>query len=309
MSEPLIAILGGTGFVGEALVSEIVGKAFRCRVLIHRTLPDWLMHPLIDVRSVDLASDTDLYSALYGCDIVVNLLRPDATGWHASMTNRLVGVLLSAGIKRYLHVSSIDVYGGTRRRFVEEDTPPEPVTRYEREHAAAEAAAAGIPLDVGIVRLGAVFGPRGRNLLAIAQDMRDAPFWRLALRRSLYGRRRLHLVGVDTVARALLHLAVEPRRLSSERFLVTEDRDPDNEFAAVQDIFAAAFKRPSLRHIPLLPEATLQAALALRGRSDRYPQRRYSDAALAARGFNPGRPLAGAIRELAESWAAEPDLP
>ncbi len=174
---------GGTGFIGEAFTSEAVEKGHRCRVLAHNRLPDWPANPLIDVRKLDLESTPDLRSALNGCDIMLNLLRPDGTGWHATVTRRLGSVLVAARINRYLHVSSIDVYGGARERFVDEDTPLHPVTPYAREHAAAEASAAALALDVGIVRLGAVFGPRGRNLLTTARDMRHAPLWKLALRR------------------------------------------------------------------------------------------------------------------------------
>jgi nucleoside-diphosphate-sugar epimerase len=291
--------------LAKALVEEAAANGRYCRILVHRSRPDWLANTSCDISPVDIESETSLEDALSDCQVVVNLLRPDGSGRYVAVTRRVAAVLPRGGGARYLHASSIDVYGAAPERIVDEDTPPQPITPYEREHLEAEQAARAVPADIAVLRFGAIFGTAGRNLVSLAAEMRAAPYWKLALRRSLYGHRRLHLVGFDVAARALLHLAIHPQPLAGRRFLVTEDRDPDNEFAAVQNIFAAAYGRPSLRRVPLLPPAILRAALAVRARSDRDPQRRYSDAALAGVGFVPGRPLSTAVRMVADAWAAD----
>src|SRR5690606_21486101 len=112
-----------------------------------------------------------------------------------------------------------------------------------------------------VLRLGAVFGAGGRNVVGFAKEMRHAPGWKLALRRALYGDRRMHLVSVETVADALVRAALAPAPLGSQVVLVTEDAAPDNNFAYVQDCLAEAFGRAALKSVPVLPRICLRLAL------------------------------------------------
>ncbi|MPZ46237.1 MAG: NAD-dependent epimerase/dehydratase family protein [Betaproteobacteria bacterium] len=274
---PCVAVLGGTGFVGRALVArcpkEVSG---RVTFLVHRSTPAWLAAAAVSSSGVDLEDVNDVRAALDRHDVLINLLRPDGSGWYPEMLQRLQPIFERAGIRRCVHASSIDVYSGADVDCVDEETPPRPRTAYEAEHLAAEGILAAAFPETVVLRLGAVFGAGGRNVVSFAEEMRHAPGWKLALRRALYGDRRMHLVSVETVADALLRAALTEAPLGSQVILVTEDSDPDNNFAYVQDRLAEAFGRASLKSVPVLPRVCLRLALKARGLPTGAVNRRFS---------------------------------
>lgn len=274
-----VAILGGTGFVGRALIDGWpVTDRHRLRVLIHRSRPDWLKVSDFDVRAVDAASVTELARAFDGATTLIDLLRPIGDGSRLAVAECVGKALAEAGVRRVIHASSIDVYGNNPAPIIDPETPATLISAYADEHLAAERLAEKRPLATTILRLGAVFGPGGRNLQAIANEVATAPAWRLAARRSLNGSRRLHLVSLETVVQTVIQLAnadAPPPRL-----IVTDDAAPENNFATVQDLLIRTFRRPDVSGVPVLPRILLRAALALRGQPGALAHRRFSEPGL-----------------------------
>lgn len=286
MSE-VVSVLGGSGFVGRFLHERWGGQdRGKLRFILHRSRPDWLEATNLDVRSVDLAEPRGLRTALEGSACVINLLRPDGSGWLTALMEQLLPMVQQSAIPRFVHASSIDVYGGTAARYVNEDTPPEPQTPYEREHRAMEVLVARAPFSTCIVRLGAIFGSGGRNLVGFVPEMRNGPVWKLAARRSLYGQRRMHLVSVENVTDAFRFI-VASRSSDKNTILVTDDYAVENNFAFIQDVMSRIFERPRLSRVPELPDFALRAILRARGRTNADPSRRFSNDKLAAIGFQP----------------------
>jgi hypothetical protein len=67
--------------------------------------------------------------------------------------------------------------------------------------------------------------------------------------------------------------------------LLTQDDDPDNNFAFVQDTLADYFGRRPLRQVPSLPPAALGVALRMRGLPSRAAWRRFSAQEAASHGL------------------------
>uniref|UniRef100_A0A939S8R8 NAD(P)-dependent oxidoreductase n=1 Tax=Bradyrhizobium barranii subsp. barranii TaxID=2823807 RepID=A0A939S8R8_9BRAD len=280
---PEVVVLGGTGFVGRALAETWPAVHRRPRYLVHRSFPRWLSDSGIRVQRVDLDDPSEVRAALAGGNVLINLLRPDGRGWYPNLLRRLGPSFGDVGLRRCVHASSIDVYAGSAQGLIDEETPVRPLSRYEEEHCEAERNIAGGFPEAAILRLGAVFGPGGRNVVSFAQEMADASFPKLALRRALYGERRMHLVSVGLVARALIHFAVDVCVDAPTVVLLTQDDDSDNNFAFVQDTLAESFGRQPLRNVPALPPAALSLALRLRGLPSQAARRRFS--AQKAKGF------------------------
>lgn len=266
------------------------------RVLIHRSRPEWLQRENGGVVTVDLHDTTSLRSALEGVTCLINLLRPDGSGWMTNAMRTVLPVLTQTAVSRIVHASSIDVYGATSTLHVTEDTDPQPSTDYEREHWEAERLVSSAAIDSCIVRPGAIFGPGGRNVVAFVSEIRSAPLTKLAMRRALYGRRRMHLVSVENVADAIAHLACCDEQEPVQRVIVTDDDEPENNFAFVQETMAEIFGRRSLDWVPELPGAILRAALLARGRAGGSPMRRFSNQTLRQSGFAPLEPFPTRLR-------------
>ncbi|MGP0088924.1 MAG: NAD-dependent epimerase/dehydratase family protein [Xanthobacteraceae bacterium] len=281
-----IAILGGTGFVGRALIERWpIGQRLQLRVLIHRSRPHWLEACGVEAKPFDVETGKGLAQALSGCGVLINLLRPRGDGWLKKVMERLMPTFAQVGVRRYVHCSSIDVYGRASAGRITEQTAAVPKTDYEREHLAVETLAASAPFAVCIVRLGAVFGSGGRNVAVFVKEAQTAPLVKLVLRRALYGKRRLHLVSVEKAADALRFLAQRDSVAAYDCFLVTDDDAPENNFASLQDLLLAAFGRPSLTWVPALPRGVLRLLLYARGAGNIDPMRRFATEKITASGF------------------------
>lgn len=281
-------VVGGTGFIGRVLLERWPAAERRQVVAILRhSAPEWLQE--LGVAALVGGSDALIARPdLTGRDaVIINLARPDGDGRFASLTAQLADLTAARQCRRYVHVSSIDIYGRSREKRVDAATVPAPVTPYQREHAEAETVARSRlpPQQLAILRLGAVFGPGGPNLETLAREAMQAPVWRLLLRRFLYGRRRMYLVPAETAADAIRHLAVSGGAGPASALVLAEDDLPENNFAAVQDSLLAAFERPCLAWLPTLPPTALRLVVRLRARSASDPERRFDAGALRDTGF------------------------
>ncbi|MFF5867966.1 NAD-dependent epimerase/dehydratase family protein [Pseudomonas sp. NPDC012596] len=280
-----LVVLGGTGFVGRHLLearSELAG--FDLVYAVHRSEPDWLLEADVRVERFDVNDPASLTPILGPGCTVLNLLRPDGSGWFEPAIVNILQACGQSRVKRYVHVSSIDVFGAAADDEVDANTRIDPRTPYEREHAAAEAVVRAVQaglFEVVVLRLGAVFGEGGLNIVSFVNEVSQAPAWKLALRRVLYGSRRMHLVSVQKVAQTLAFVAQVPAVRQGEVVLVTDDAAAENNFGYLQDELMRAFGRSSIRYLPHLPQSVLGLLLRLRNISNANPMRRFREARLA----------------------------
>ena len=290
-----LCIIGASGFVGGRALRRAGGNA---RVLVHR-------------RAVAAASvvqgdagDPGVLGRLMAAEATVLSFAYEA-GRAEALAEALGAVCAARGERRLVHVSTASVYGAAKDQVVDEETPCEPRTSYEREKHSVEQILerhAGGRFELVILRPTAVFGPGGRNLETLALRVMRQPWTRRYLRACLMGGRRLHAVDVECVAAAALFLAVAPLSARVERFVVSQDDQPGNAYAAVEAFFIERFGVKPYPLPPLaLPAGMLAVALRAAGRSNIDPQRRYSGAKLARRGFALPRPFAAGLEEYA-SW-------
>jgi nucleoside-diphosphate-sugar epimerase len=289
--EQRIVVIGGTGFVGQHLLRSLVdcSKEFEIVFAVHRSEPRWLTESSIQVRYFDLDDSASLEQILNRGSIVLNLLRPDGTGWFLSAIKNVLRACGNAHVKRYIHISSIDVFGANQDSICTSSSQIVPITPYEREHAAAEKLVCAInaeSFETLILRLGAVFGVGGLNIVSFVREVSSAPGWKLALRRSLYGVRRMHLVSVEKVVEVLLFITTAAPIVQGEVIVVTDDADADNNFAYLQDCLLEVFNRTAVLHIPYLPPQVLRLVLSARGVSNTNPMRRFHEGRLLQLGLS-----------------------
>lgn len=149
--------------MGRCLAERWPVGAHPPRFLVHRSEPAWLSDNGHDVRRVDLSNVDTVAAAVAECDRLINLLRPDGTQWLLTAVNRFLPAIAETAVTRLIHASTIDVYGATPEKWVDEDCPVHPVGRYEREHHRIEQAVADWGGECCIVRPGAIFGRGGRT--------------------------------------------------------------------------------------------------------------------------------------------------
>jgi nucleoside-diphosphate-sugar epimerase len=215
-------VTGATGFIGGRLVESLVETGHKVRVLVRdpaRAAAAGLDRPGVELVRGDLAQPAGLAEALSGASrvfhcagLVGDWLRPDdAQRVNVEGTRALVAACAEARVERFVHLSSLSVYGLGQHRGTDESAP----LRYsgdayidskiDAERMVRVLAGRDGPEFV-ILRPGFIYGPGDRRFLPKLLDA-------LARRQFVYvgdGAKLLNLSYVDDVATAMLLAASVP---------------------------------------------------------------------------------------------------
>jgi nucleoside-diphosphate-sugar epimerase len=295
-----LVVLGATGFLGKNLLG--VGHLPLPLKAVSRKIPPDadLTQKGVTWFAADLLSSKSLSGVLESGDIVVNLAYLSGTqSANVRLIDNVIQECFHSRVSRLIHCSTATVVGATHTTCVDESTPCEPTKPYEQaklnlERRVLSAGRGG--LDVGIVRPTAIVGPGGKNLAKLAHDLRRRRHMVNYLRACLFGTRPMHLVPVETVAAALLYLALLPEPLNGNIYMVSSDDDPDNNFARIEELLSLALGLEP-RRMPLLPVPRVALRLMLRilGRSETNTSRVYDGGKLRTVGFEQIHSVANAV--------------
>lgn len=229
-----VLVTGANGFVGRAVCAEFLKRG----IAVQAGVRD---------RSASVAAGAEPYPIgdlaqkvdhdLRGIDAVVHLagIAHELRGQNAEAvyravncdaTERLAREAASAGVRRFLFVSSIKVNGESTpidRPFRESDTPA-PHDRYARSKWAAEQALARVSTETGleivVIRPPLVYGPGVRGnfgrLIDLVKSGLPLPLASIRNRRSL--------IYVGNLA-DVLALSIAAPQAKGRTFLVSDDED------------------------------------------------------------------------------------
>jgi len=270
----LLVITGANGFIGRHLLNKVVASGQRVRALTRTPRGVGPAAGGIDWVVGDISAP-DTWNRLVepGCT-VVNLASSQEAGTAAavSATKEMVAACAAAGTSRLVHCSTISVYGRAAGTTHTETSPCNPIDEYGRLKLAVEQAlfdSVQGRFELAVLRPAAVFGQGGQSLLSLCDDLiggsRVVNYWRS----SLFGRRRMHLVPVDTVVAAIRFLHEIRKPLDNEVFIVSDDDDPLNNFRDVERILMEGLRitRYATPRVPL-PRFMLENLLRMKGRSE-----------------------------------------
>lgn len=174
-------VTGGTGFVGRYLVSALLKKGFSCRLLVRPTSDtSWIERKEnVELRQGDVTRPETLDEIGRGVDYVFHL----AAAGHVSAissrayekftavnvegTKNIISRCREQGIKKFVFFSSTAAMGLIKKRLVDENDPPQPVTPYQKSKLESERTALqlGGKFDVPVVVLRPcmIYGVGGRG--------------------------------------------------------------------------------------------------------------------------------------------------
>src|SRR3990170_3639562 len=166
-----VLVTGAGGFIGGRLCERLVLEGVRVRALVRSTdqAARLAARGVEPVRG-DLTRPDDLPPAVRGCGVIFHCgaWMGEPWTWEAARaanvegTRSLLDASLRAGASRFVHVSSISVYGPTTADPIDEQTPLWPLGPYRATKIGAEqevVSAHGRGLPTVILRPGQVFGP------------------------------------------------------------------------------------------------------------------------------------------------------
>lgn len=229
-----VLVTGASGFLGAALVTRLSQMGTTVKAMVRRPQRASIIQnmPHVEIIEADLLQKTTLPATVEGVTIAFHagaaLGGPLAHQRRVNVdgTRALAKAASEAGIQRFVHVSSIAVYGYDVRGLVHEDHPQQPGnSSYNKTKSEAEQALLDVSdqqdLPFSIVRPGMIYGPRSRawtrSMFRLAR-MRPTPFVG-------NGTGSTHPIFVDDVVDLLIHCATHPNA-SGEAFHCAPDPAP-----------------------------------------------------------------------------------
>jgi UDP-glucose 4-epimerase len=268
--QPVVALTGATGFIGQHLLRELPKHGYRLRVLLRR--PSAVPLDCASAVVGDLARPQNMAQALADADAVIHsagiahamsgIPEDDYRAINAESTVALALAAQRAGVRRFVFLSSIRAQCGASASAVQtEDMPPQPTDAYGRSKLAAEQGLAELDIDWVALRPVVVYGPGVKGnvaaLMRLARVPYPLPFGGLTAHRSL--------LSVDNLVTAITRVLAVPQPL--RRPLIVADAEPLTLPAMIAALRSGLGRRPGLASVP---PALVRLACQATGRSDLY---------------------------------------
>ena len=318
-----ILVTGAGGFTGLALTRALAARGHPVRALARKPgqVPE-LERAGAEVVQGDIRDPLIIQRAVEGRAVVFHLAAvfrragvPDSLyrEVHVDATRHLIEAAAAAGVRRFVHCSTVGVHGDVADGPADEDAPMAPGDIYQRTklegEAAARDAAARTGLALTVVRPGPIYGPADRRLLKLIGGVARRRFFLLGS-----GKPHFQMVYVDDLVEGL-RLAAETPEAAGRTYILTGEEAPTLR-ELVQEIAAVARVPAPRVRLPVWP-FWLAGALCevvcvplgveppiYRRRVKFFTNNRWFDIsrARAELGFAPRMPLREGIRRTLDSY-------
>jgi len=174
-----VLVTGGTGFIGRRLVTALLGKGLRVRILTHCRIDDELKGMFggpVNFFKGDIYSATDVEAACQGVKTIYHLAAAMKGDWNYHLDTTITGtknicrVAEKIGVQNLIYISTLNVYDAKNypdNKVIDEDfvfeTSPENRGSYSHAKLKAEKIVIEFSkttsMDISIFRPGLVYGP------------------------------------------------------------------------------------------------------------------------------------------------------
>jgi nucleoside-diphosphate-sugar epimerase len=223
-----VLITGGGGFIGSHLVEDQRRRGRTVTALdLDLSLLQRCDHPQLRLIEGDIRNKNLLQHALPGIDLVfhlasahLSLITSEQGYWDVNVkaAEDLVQLSHTAGVKRFIHCSSVGVYGNILNPPANEESPCHPDLIYEQTKLAGEQALrrfhdrTGYPLS--IVRPVWVYGPRCPRTAKLFRAIRKGHFVMVG-----NGRTQRHCIYISDLVEGL-NLCAERDEAIGQTFII-----------------------------------------------------------------------------------------
>lgn len=303
-----ICIIGGTGFIGRHLISELQKEAYRyVRILTRDERISTSLSSQFQITQGDLLDPDSMNRFITPDSTVINLayLSGNSINLNLKAIKNIIDTCLAKRAARLIHCSTAVVAGCVKDNVINEDTTCIPVTPYEKSKLEIEnilIKRLNGKSELIILRPTAVFGRHGKNFIKVANDLLSMPPLITSLKTALFYKRRLNLVCAENVVSAILFLMQINDRMDGERFIISDDDEKENNYYDIINLLAnhfghkpvKAFYMPYRYHI-------LHMLLIASKRSNTNAHRNYSSNKLFSLGFKKSIQFREGVRRFA-TW-------
>jgi nucleoside-diphosphate-sugar epimerase len=266
-----VFITGGTGFIGSRLAIASQDKGYSVKLLGQtNTQAEQENQQLLERFGIETTLGSiherdKLASLAQGCDIVFHLAAaqheanvPDEHFYKVNVegTRNMLEASIQGGVKRFVHGSTIGVYGSAMEGEIDETTTLRPnniygVTKREGEQLALSY---GDKLPVSVVRISETYGPGDRRLLKLFKAIQKNVFFVIGK-----GDNKHQLIYVDDLIEGMYLAGTDPKALG--QVFVLAGREVLTTREMVDAVAACLGTRVSRVHAPMFPFLTAAVVL------------------------------------------------
>ena len=274
-----IAITGANSFIGSHLLDLLSNRDdIKIKILIHKNYDTMKSNRSnISMFRGDLLKPETLTGLInHGCT-VVNLAYLSERSRQENLTaiTNIVETCAKSKVRRLVHCSTAVVAGRISNNIVTEKTRCNPINEYEITKLEIEKLLLEKSRDkfeAVILRPSAVFGPGGKNLLKLVDDLGKGNRTVNYLKSCLFNTRRMNLVHVSNVVSAIEFLIRTENKIDSEVFIISDDEYSSNNYRFIENYLVKnlGYKDYVIPNIPI-PAFILKILLKLGQRSNLNP--------------------------------------
>jgi nucleoside-diphosphate-sugar epimerase/SAM-dependent methyltransferase len=265
-----ILITGGTGFIGSRLAMRCLERGDNVRIYGQENTEAEKMNAghlrdkgaevvigsMTDRRMVSRAvEDIDIVFHLAAAQHEANISDQVFYEVNVSGTRKIIEASLKAGVKRFVHGSTIGVYGVVDG-LIDETTSCRPDNIYGITKLEGEKLALSFQnqLPVTVIRIPEVYGPGDRRLLKLFKMIQRDRFIMIGKGKNLH-----HLIYIDDLIQSFF-LAAEKEEAVGEVFLLAGER-PVSTNVMVETIAQHLAAKAFLFRVPFAPLYLIAATM------------------------------------------------
>jgi nucleoside-diphosphate-sugar epimerase len=255
-----ILVTGGTGFVGSHLCERLARNGYAVRALVRNPAHcDLLRCWGVEIMVGDLRAPASLLRAVEGIEVIYhiaatfreeNISRKEMWDINVHGTQNILDVAVKAGVRRFIHCSTIGVHGDIEHPPANEAAPYCPGDAYQESKTAGEQVVldymAKERLPIVVFRPGGIYGPRDMRFLKLMKAIKTGTFVMLGSGKVMY-----QMIYIDDLIDGILLCGKEDKALSNVYILTGSEATTLNQLVQViADVLAVA---PPRLHFPVMP--------------------------------------------------------
>ena len=228
---PTALVTGANGFTASYVCRQLIEKGYKVRGLVRKNADMKLIEGVpIELHYADLAVDTDFSSIMTGVDVVYHIAAayrtenvPRKYFWDVNVegTRKLLAAAKKAGVKKFVHSSTVGVQGDIKNPPAKEEDPYNPGDYYQESKVDGEKLVIEFykneKLPIAVVRPVGIYGPGDTRFLKLFKHIYNGKFRMIGNGEVLY-----HMTYVEDLAQGFI-LAGEKDESTGEIFTIGGD--------------------------------------------------------------------------------------